>query len=92
MMVNSHGGRNKCLDCGCLGIVYGSVVKNLPAMQELRETRVLSLRSGRSPGGGLGNPFQYFCLENPTDREAWTVTVHRVTKNLARLSTHTQCF
>ena len=25
----------------------------------------------RSPGAGNGNPFQYFCLENPMDREAW---------------------
>ena len=23
--------------------------------------------SGRSPGGGHGNPFQYSCLENPMD-------------------------
>ena len=23
---------------------------------------------GRSPGGGNGNPLQYFCLENPMDR------------------------
>jgi len=27
--------------------------------------------SGRSPGGGNGNPFQYSCLENPMDRGAW---------------------
>ena len=27
--------------------------------------------SGRSPGEGNGNPFQYYCLENPMDREAW---------------------
>ena len=27
--------------------------------------------SGRSPGEGNGNPFQYSCLENPTDGEAW---------------------
>ena len=28
--------------------------------------------SGRSPGGGLGNPHQYSkCLKSPTDREAW---------------------
>jgi len=26
--------------------------------------------SGRSPGGGHGNPFQYSCLENPMDRGA----------------------
>ena len=25
---------------------------------------------GRSPGEGNGNPLQYFCLENPTDRGA----------------------
>ena len=24
--------------------------------------------SGRSPGGGNGNPLQYSCLENPMDR------------------------
>ena len=27
--------------------------------------------SRRSPGEGHGNPLQYSCLENPTDREAW---------------------
>ena len=27
--------------------------------------------SGRSPGGGKGNPLQYACLGNPMDREAW---------------------
>ena len=27
--------------------------------------------SGRYPGEGNGNLLQYFCLENPTDREAW---------------------
>ena len=27
--------------------------------------------SGRSPGGGCGNPLQYSCLENPMDRGAW---------------------
>ena len=25
----------------------------------------------RSPGEGNGNPLQYSCLENPTDRGAW---------------------
>ena len=32
--------------------------------------------SGRSPGEGNGNPLQYSCLENPTDRGAWWTTVH----------------
>jgi len=31
--------------------------------------------SGRSPGGGHGNPLQYSCLENPMDRGAWRATV-----------------
>ena len=31
---------------------------------------------GRSPGGGHGNPLQYSCLQNPTDRGAWWATVH----------------
>ena len=47
--------------------------------------------SGRSPGGGHGNPFQYSCLENPIDRGAWRATVHGVTKSqtqLKQLSMH----
>ena len=36
--------------------------------------------SGRSPGEGNGNPFQYSCLGNPTDRGAWRTTVHKVAK------------
>ena len=31
-------------------------------------------------GEGNGNPLQYSCLENPTDREAWQATVHGVAK------------
>ena len=41
--------------------------------------------SGRSPGEGNGYPLQYSCLENPMDRRAWQVTVHRVTKSQTRL-------
>ena len=36
--------------------------------------------SGRSPGGGNGNPLQYSCLGNPRDRGAWRATVHGVEK------------
>ena len=36
---------------------------------------------GRSPGEGHGNPLQYSCLENSTDRGAWWATVHGVAKN-----------
>ena len=38
--------------------------------------------SGRSPGGGKGNPLQYSCLGNPIDRGAWQAAVHGVTKVL----------
>jgi len=37
--------------------------------------------SGRSPGGGHGNPLQFSCLENPMDRGAWQATVHGVAKS-----------
>ena len=45
--------------------------------------------SGRSPGEGSGNPFQYSCLENPTDGGAWWATVHGVAKSWGRLSDFT---
>ena len=38
--------------------------------------------SGRSPGGGNGNPLQYSCLGNPMDRGALWATVHEVAKEL----------
>ena len=42
--------------------------------------------SGRSPGGGHGNSFQYSFLENPMDRGAWWATVHGVAKSWTGLS------
>ena len=42
-------------------------------------------RSGRSPGGGHGNPLQYSCVENPMDRGTWQATVHGITKSQTRL-------
>ena len=56
---------------------------------------------GRSPGGGNGNPLQYSCLENPTDRGACRATVHRIEKSwtwlkwllsLSYTHTHTNIF
>ena len=41
---------------------------------------------GRSPGGGNGNPLQYSCLENSTDREAWMATAHRISQSWTQLS------
>ena len=62
------------------GLPGGSTVKNPPAVQEAQELWGLIPGSGRSPGGGHANPFQYSCLENHTDRRAWKAAVHRVTE------------
>ena len=51
-------------------------------MQETQETQVQSLGLEDSPGEGNGNPFQYSCLGNPMDREAWWATVHGAAKEL----------
>ena len=62
-------------------------VKNPPANEgDARNAGSVS-RSGRSSGGGNGNPLQYSCLENSMDKAAWWVTVLGVAKNKARLST-----
>ena len=37
--------------------------------------------SGKSSREGNGNPLQYSCLENPTDRGAWWATVQGVAKS-----------
>ena len=57
------------------------VVKNPPANAEDIKHAGLISGSGRSPGEGNGNPFQYSCLENFMDRETWQVTVHGAAKN-----------
>ena len=51
-----------------MGFPGGSEVKNPPA--NTGEAGWIPA-SGRSPGEGNGNPFQYSCLGNPTDRGAW---------------------
>ena len=45
--------------------------------------------SGRSSGGGHGNPLQYSSLENSMDRGAWQAVVHGFTKSRTWMSTHT---
>ena len=51
------------------------VVKHLP-LPLTRVVKDLIPGSGRSSGGGHGNPLQYACLENPMDRGTWWATVH----------------
>ena len=48
----------------------GAVVKNPPASAgDVGDTASIP-GSGRSPGGGHGNPLQYSWLENPMDTGA----------------------
>ena len=63
--------------------LMAKMVKNLPAMPE---TQGSIPGSGRSPGIGNGNPFQYSCLENSMDGGAWQATVHGVTESQTQLS------
>ena len=54
------------------------MVKNPPAKaRDIGDAGSIS-GSGRSPGGGNGNPLQNLCLEDPMDRGTWRATVHRV--------------
>ena len=65
----------------------GFMVKNLPTVQE---PQIQSL--GRPPGEENGNPLQYSCLENSTDKGTWQAGVHGVAKSWTQLSdshTHT---
>ena len=62
------------------------VVKNPPANAGgIKDTGSIP-GSGRSTGGGNGNPLQYSYLENPVDRGAWWATVHGVEKSQTQLS------
>ena len=64
----------------------GSVVKNPPA--NAGDTGSIPWL-GTPPREGNGNPRQYPCLGNPTDREAWWATVHRVAESDTTEHTHT---
>ena len=49
---------------------------------------------GKIAGGGLGNPLQYSCLNNPMDRGAWWAIVPEILKRQHEgkdlVHTHTQ--
>ena len=66
----------------------GSVVKTAYQCKRWERPR-FSPGSGRSPGGGNGNPLQYSCLENYMDSGAWRAIVHRVAGELDTTE-HTQ--
>ena len=64
-------------------------VKNLPAnagdIRDMRDTGSIP-GSGRSPGGGHGDPLQYSCLEDTMDRGAWRAAHQRVAKSWTQLT------
>ena len=61
------------------------VIKNPPANAgDARDT-------GRSPGGGNGNPLQYSYLENSIGRGTWWAAVHEVAKRWTSLSDWHAC-
>ena len=61
------------------------VVKNLTASsRDLREAGLIP-GSGRSPGGGHGNPLQGSYLKNPMNRGACWAIVCGVTKSWIQL-------
>ena len=56
------------------------LVKNLPASAgHIRDVGSIP-GSGRSPGGGNGNPLQCSFLGNPMDKGVLRITVNEVTK------------
>ena len=68
-----------------------TVVENSPASAgDIRDPGSIP-GSGRSPGGGHGNPLQYSCLKNPVDRGAWCVTVHGITQSNVTKVTSRSC-
>ena len=77
-----------------LGFPGGSVVKESTWNAGDAEDSGSIPGSGRSPGGGNGNPLWYFCLKSPMDRGAWRATGHGVAKNRTWPSdwAHLSCF
>ena len=67
------------------GFPGGSVGKESAFSAGDARDRGLTPGSGRSPGGGNGNPLQYSCLENPKDGGAWWAAVYGVAQSRTRL-------
>ena len=63
--------------CSISGVKVGPCNEGLPWWLSGKESACnagglgLILGSGRSPGGGHGNPLQYSGLENPMDSSLW---------------------
>ena len=71
-------------------VVKVLVVKDPPSNAGAARDTISIPVSGRTPGGGHGNPLQYSCLENPKDRGAWWATqsigLQRIEQNWSNLA------
>ena len=71
-----------------MGFPGGTVVKNPPANAgDTGDTGSIP-GSGRSSAGGNGNPLQYSCLKNSSDRGSWWASTHGFAKSRSQLSMH----
>ena len=62
------------------------MVENLPTMQQMQETQVLSLGWKAPLEKEMTTHSSILAWKNPMDRGAWQATVHRVTKSQTQLS------
>ena len=75
-----------CLPLQCQsGLLWWLSCKESAHSARSAEDSSLIPESGRSPGGGHGNPLQHSCLENLMNREAWQATDPRVAKSRTQL-------
>ena len=72
----------KSINSSVLSLLYS------PTLTSVHLNLITSLypRSGRPPGKGNGNPFQYPCQDNPMGKGAWWIMVHGVIKSCTWLS------
>ena len=62
------------------GLLYSFLIQVLPCSSNSKESACnagdpgSTAGLGRASGEGYGNPLQYSCLENPTERGAWQAT------------------
>ena len=63
-----------------IGLPYAQVVKNRLQCWDAADESLIP-GSGRSPGRGNSNPFQYACLKNLMARGGWQATVHGITES-----------
>ena len=67
-------------------IELGSVVKNMPAMQEMQETRVQSLGQEDPLEKKMATHSSILAWRIPVERGPWWATVRGVAKSLVQLS------